>query len=450
MADAPKINLLGLTRSGMEAYFAGLGAKPFHGRNVLKWIHKHGVTDFDAMTDVPQKLRDLLRVEAEIRVPEIVLSQPAGDGTTKWVLELEDGQHIETVYIPEDNRSTICVSSQVGCALNCTFCATGAQGFNRNLTSSEIIGQVWQAARALGHERNGERRITNVVLMGMGEPLANFYEVVPALSLLRADLGFGMAAKRVTLSTAGLVPGIDRLRETIDVALAVSLHAPEDGLRESLVPLNRKYPISELMRSCRDYVSDKHKRSVTFEYTLIDGVNDHPEHARKLVKLLRRLPSKLNLIPFNPFPGTRYRCSPDERIREFQSIVMAGGLIATVRKTRGDDIDAACGQLVGKVLDRTRRSERIRKWCEEFMEEVRCPDCDGARLGPVARSVLVHGIDLGHLSALPLDALDTTLATWTFSGVEQRIAQPLLLELFPSVSGDPIGSDELAELYLAE
>jgi 23S rRNA (adenine2503-C2)-methyltransferase len=259
---------------------------------------------------------------------------------------------IETVFIPEPNRGTLCISSQVGCALNCSFCSTGAQGFSRNLSTGEIIGQVWQAAQALGHERNGARQITNVVLMGMGEPLLNFDAVIPALSLLRDDLGFGMAAKRVTLSTAGLVPGIDRLRDTIDVALAVSLHAPEDALREELVPLNRKYPIHELMAACSRYVSDKHKRSVTFEYTLIDGINDHVEHARKLVTLLRRVPSKLNLIPFNPFPGTRYRCSSPQRIREFQEIVMAGGLIATVRKTRGDDIDAACGQLIGKG-DRT-------------------------------------------------------------------------------------------------
>ncbi|MGD9265629.1 MAG: 23S rRNA (adenine(2503)-C(2))-methyltransferase RlmN, partial [Lysobacterales bacterium] len=255
---------------------------------------------------------------------------------------------------------TLCVSSQVGCALNCTFCSTGAQGFARNLEAAEIIGQVWLAAQALGHERNGQRRITNIVMMGMGEPLLNFDEVAPALALMRHDLGFGFAAKRVTVSTAGMVPGIYRLRDAIDVALAVSLHAPVDDVRTELVPLNRKYPIAELLQACRDYVSDKHKRTVTFEYTLIDGINDHPEHARKLVKLLRTVPSKLNLIPFNPFPGTRYRCSSQERIDAFQEIVMQGGLIATVRKTRGEDIDAACGQLVGKVLDRTRRSERIR------------------------------------------------------------------------------------------
>jgi len=358
---ATRINLLDLDEEGLRAFFEAIGERPFRAQQILKWIYHQGVTDFGQMTNLGLDLRHRLSELATIQPPRVLSEQQSVDGTTKWLMGFGGGNAVETVFIPEPNRGTLCISSQVGCALNCTFCSTGAQGFSRNLTTGEIIGQVWQAARALGHERNGLRQIPNVVLMGMGEPLLNFEAVVPALALMRHDLGFGLAAKRVTLSTAGLVPGIDRLRETIDVALAVSLHAPEDALRETLVPLNRKYPISELMRSCRDYVSDKHKRSVTFEYTLIDGVNDHPDHARKLVKLLRRLPSKLNLIPFNPFPGTRYRCSPDERIREFQSIVMAGGLIATVRKTRGDDIDAACGQLVGKVIDRTRRSQRIRE-----------------------------------------------------------------------------------------
>jgi len=355
-----RINLFDLDEVRMRAFFESIGEKPFRAQQLLKWIYHQGVTDFDRMTNLSVDLRQRLQRLAEVTPPRILSEQVSLDGTTKWLIGFGGGNAVETVFIPETSRGTLCISSQVGCALNCTFCATGAQGFNRNLSTAEIIGQVWLAARALGHERNGTRRITNVVLMGMGEPLLNFDAVVPAMSLLRNDLGFGFAAKRVPLSTAGLVPGIDRLRETIDVALAVSLHAPEDRLRETLVPLNRKYPIKELMRSCSDYVSDKHKRTVTFEYTLIDGVNDHPEHARQLVKLLRRLPSKLNLIPFNPFPGTRFRCSTEERIREFQEIVMAGGLIATVRKTRGDDIDAACGQLAGKVLDRTRRSQMIR------------------------------------------------------------------------------------------
>ena len=276
------------------------------------------------------------------------------------LLGLPGGNAVETVFIPETRRGTLCVSSQVGCALNCTFCSTATQGFSRNLTTGEIIGQVWLAAHALGHQRNGSRKITNVVMMGMGEPLLNFDAVVRAMRLMRENLGFGLAAKRVTLSTAGLVPGIRKLREAIDVALAVSLHAPDDELRTSLVPLNRKYPVAELMQACRDYVSGKHKRSVTFEYTLMDGINDHAEHAHKLVRLLRSVPSKLNLIPFNPFPGARYRRSPPDRIKRFQEIVMSGGQIAIVRKTRGEDIDAACGQLVGKVRDRTRRSEQHR------------------------------------------------------------------------------------------
>lgn len=358
---ATRINLFDLDEGGLRAFFESIGEKPFRAQQLLKWVYHQGITDFEQMSNLGLALRQRLGEIAEITPPQVLREQVSIDGTTKWLMGFGGGNAVETVFIPEPNRGTLCISSQVGCALNCSFCSTGAQGFNRNLTTGEIIGQVWLAARALGHERNGKRRITNVVLMGMGEPLLNFEAVIPALSLMRDDLGFGMAAKRVTLSTAGLVPGIDRLRHTIDVALAVSLHAPEDALRETLVPLNRKYPISELMRACADYVSDKHKRSITFEYTLIDGVNDHPDHARKLVKLLRRLPSKLNLIPFNPFPGTAYRCSPEARIREFQSIVMKGGLIATVRKTRGDDIDAACGQLAGKVLDRTRRSRTLKE-----------------------------------------------------------------------------------------
>jgi len=361
-----RINLLDLDEPRLREFFGSIGEKPFRAEQVLKWIYHQGVTDFDQMTNLGLALRQRFQQIAVIDPPRILNSQTSIDGTTKWLMGFGGGNAVETVFIPEPNRGTLCISSQVGCALNCSFCSTGAQGFSRNLTTGEIIGQVWLAARELGHERNGLRRITNVVLMGMGEPLLNFDAVTAAMSLLRNDLGFGMAAKRVTLSTAGMVPGIYRLRDTIDVALAVSLHAPEDELRETLVPLNRKYPISELMRACADYVSDKHKRTVTFEYTLIEGVNDHPEHARKLVKLLRRLPSKLNLIPFNPFPGTRYQCSSEPRIRAFQEIVMKGGLIATVRKTRGDDIDAACGQLVGKVLDRTRRSERIRAQMEKL------------------------------------------------------------------------------------
>ena len=355
-----KINLLDLDEPQMREFFESIGEKPFRAEQVLKWVFHQGVTDFREMTNLSVELRARLADIARIEPPRVIREQVSKDGTVKWLMGFGGSNAIETVFIPEPNRGTLCISSQVGCALNCTFCSTGAQGFNRNLTTGEIIGQVWRAANTLGHERNGRRRITNVVLMGMGEPLLNFEAVAPALSLMRDDLGFGLASKRVTVSTAGMVPGIDKLRDTVDVALAVSLHAPEDSLREQLVPLNRKYPIAELMAACERYLSDKHKRTVTFEYTLIDGVNDKPEHARALVKLLRRLPSKLNLIPFNPFPGTQYKCSPEPRIRAFQEIVMNGGLIATVRRTRGEDIDAACGQLAGRVVDRTRRSERLK------------------------------------------------------------------------------------------
>jgi 23S rRNA (adenine2503-C2)-methyltransferase len=360
-ATLNRINLMDLDQHQMREFFVSLGEKPFRAEQVLKWIYHQGVIDVANMTNLGAALRQRLAEVAVVQPPQVLSEKISADGTIKWLMGSGAGNAIETVFIPEPKRGTLCISSQVGCALNCTFCSTGAQGFNRNLAASEIIGQVWQAAQRLGHERNGLRRITNVVFMGMGEPLLNFAAVLPALSLLRDDLGFGLAAKRVTVSTAGLVPGIDQLRESIDVALAVSLHAPDDALRETLVPLNRKYPIKELMAAAARFVSDKHKRRVTFEYTLMDGINDHPEQARQLVKLLRRVPSKLNLIPFNPFPGTHYRCSPAERIRAFQEIVMAGGLIATVRKTRGDDIDAACGQLAGKVTDRTRRSARLKE-----------------------------------------------------------------------------------------
>ncbi len=366
MTAAPPVNLLDLDEAALRQFFESLGEKPYRAEQLLKWVYHQQVLDFDGMTNLGLALRRELPRIAEIRPPEILHRQESADGTIKWLLGLPGGNAVETVFIPEPGRGTLCVSSQVGCALNCTFCSTATQGFSRNLSAGEIIGQVWQAARDLGHERNGRRRITNVVMMGMGEPLLNFEAVTTAMRLMRDDLGFGLAARRVTLSTAGLVPGIRRLRDTLDVALAVSLHAPEDELRTTLVPLNRKYPIAELLQACREYVSEKHKRSVTFEYTLMDGVNDHPEQARKLVKLLRTVPSKLNLIPFNPYPGARYRCSSAERIGAFQEIVMDGGLIATVRKTRGDDIDAACGQLVGKVRDRTRRSERHRMQMAEM------------------------------------------------------------------------------------
>jgi 23S rRNA (adenine2503-C2)-methyltransferase len=353
MTDAVvKDNLLGLTRSGIEAYFEGLGSKSFHCRNVLKWIHKHGVTDFDAMTDVPKSLRETLKARAEVVTPRIALAQPARDGTVKWVLELADGQHIETVHIPDGTRSTICVSSQVGCALDCSFCSTAQQGFNRNLSVAEIIGQVWVAARELGEMP------TNVVMMGMGEPLANLDNVVAAMELMQEDLAYMIAKSRVTLSTSGIVPALRRLRELSDVSLAVSLHAPDNALRDELVPINRKYPLEELIPACRDFIRHDKRRKITWEYVMLDGVNDSIAHAKALIRLLQGVPSKVNLIPFNPFPGSDYRTSPPERVEAFRQRLLRAGIMSMTRKTRGDDIDAACGQLVGKVRDRSRRQFR--------------------------------------------------------------------------------------------
>ncbi len=353
MSEATRTNLLDLDRRGMEALAETLGAKPFHGRNLLKWIHKHGVTDFEQMTDLPKAFRRRLQEETEILMPEIVFEQPSLDGTTKWVLELQDGQRIETVHIPDGDRSTLCVSSQVGCALDCSFCSTARQGFNRNLSAGEIIGQVWQATRELG------RPPTNVVMMGMGEPLANFDAVVTAMGLMTEDLAYMIAKTRVTLSTSGIVPALRRLREVSDVSLAVSLHAPDDALRDELVPINRKYPLEELIPACRDYIAGEKRRKITWEYVMLDGVNDSIAHAKALIRLLQGIPSKVNLIPFNPFPGTDYRSSPPERIDAFRQRLIRAGIITITRKTRGDDIDAACGQLVGKVRDRSRRQLRL-------------------------------------------------------------------------------------------
>lgn len=356
----PKINLLDFDREGMEAFFVELGEKRFRAHQVMKWIYHHLVDDFAAMTDLGKALRAKLCERAEVRVPKALIEQRSADGTCKWLLGLDGSNAIETVYIPEPTRGTLCVSSQIGCALNCTFCSTATQGFNRNLSTAEIIGQVWATAKALNAPPGQARRITNVVMMGMGEPLLNFDNVVRAMSLMRDDLGFGLANRRVTLSTAGLVPMIDRLSEASDVSLAVSLHAPTDALRDQLVPLNKKYPIAQLLDACNRYAAARPRASITFEYTLMKGVNDQPEHARALVKLMRRLPSKLNLIPFNPFPGTQYERSDEAAIRAFQTIVLDAGVMAMVRRTRGEDIDAACGQLVGKVQDRTRRNREFR------------------------------------------------------------------------------------------
>jgi 23S rRNA (adenine2503-C2)-methyltransferase len=360
-----KVNLFDLDRAGLQHFFIGIGEKKYRAEQVMKWLYHQQVDRFDAMTDVGKALRTKLDACAELVLPNVMHEQQSADGTTKWVLALPGGNAIETVYIPETGRGTLCVSSQVGCSLNCSFCSTAKQGFNRNLSTSEIIGQVWIANRRLKVLGRGERPITNVVMMGMGEPLLNFDNVVAAMELMRDDFGFGLANKRVTLSTAGLVPMIDELSEKSDVSLAVSLHAPNDALRDQLVPLNKKYPIAELMAACNRYVAKRPRSSITFEYTLMKGVNDKPEYARALVKLLRRVPSKLNLIPFNPFPGTEYERSDAATIETFKKIVMEAGLIATVRRTRGDDIDAACGQLVGQVLDRTRRSREHRARLEQ-------------------------------------------------------------------------------------
>ncbi len=351
VSSAPeKLNLLDLDRKAMEAWFMDLGEKAFHARQVLKWIHKHQVTDFDAMTDIGKSLRAKLKEIACIEIPEIAVEQASEDGTRKWLMELECGNRIETVFIPDGDRGTLCVSSQVGCALDCTFCSTARQGFNRNLSVAEIIGQVWLAKREISPERS----LTNIVMMGMGEPLANLENVVIAMGIMMDDLAYELSKRRVTLSTAGIVPALDRLKALSDVSLAVSLHAPNDELRDQLVPLNRKYPIQELLAACRRYVAGE-RRKVTFEYVMLDGVNDSDRHARQLVKLLEGVPAKVNLIPFNPFPLTRFKRSSTPRIEAFQAILMRAGLITITRRTRGDDIDAACGQLVGRVADRSRR-----------------------------------------------------------------------------------------------
>ena len=370
-------NLLDLDRDGLERFFVEvLGEQKFRAHQVMKWIHHRYVTDFDQMTDLGKNLRAKLQEHAEVVVPQVVFDKPSTDGTHKWLLGMGvDGKNaVETVYIPDKSRGTLCVSSQVGCGLNCTFCSTATQGFNRNLTTAEIIGQVWVTARHLGNVPAQNRRLTNVVMMGMGEPLLNFDNVVRAMNIMRDDLGYGLASKRVTLSTSGLVPMIDRLSTETDVSLAVSLHAPNDALREQLVPLNKKYPIAELMASCVRYLRANKKRdSVTFEYTLMKGVNDQPEHARQLAQLMRKFSNaaqlkdagKVNLIPFNPFPGTRYERAPEEDIRAFQKLLLDSQVLTMVRRTRGDDIDAACGQLKGQVMDRTRRQAEFRRQLQE-------------------------------------------------------------------------------------
>lgn len=357
---ADKVNLLGLDRQAMEAFFARMDEKPFRARQVMKWIYHRGVDDFDQMTDLAKGLREKLKAVAVVRGPEIMVDQHAADGTRKWLLRMDMSNGIETVFIPETSRGTLCISSQVGCALDCAFCSTAQQGINRNLTTAEIIGQVWAANRAMGFSADGSRIVTNVVFMGMGEPLANYRNVVQAIRIMLDDFGYGLSKRRVTLSTSGLVPALNRLAEECDVALAVSLHAPNDALRDELVPINRKYPIAQLLDACRSYVSRQPHRRVTVEYVMLDGVNDKPEHAHELARVLRDVPSKVNLIPFNPFPRTRFKRSPQAAIDRFRDILMSKGVMTITRRTRGDDIDAACGQLAGRVKDKSRRHLRPR------------------------------------------------------------------------------------------
>src|SRR5216110_3065549 len=385
------INLLDLDAAGLAAFFADLGEKPFRAKQVLHWIHQRFATDVGAMSDLSKPLRETLAAAVEIRGPAVVSDTTASDGTRKWLLDVGGGNAVESVYIPEDDRGTLCISSQAGCALDCAFCSTGKQGFNRNLSTGEIIGQLWHADRTLiadgvraarppqdtndapsgggeaakpggrgDHTRGpwieaGRAPITNVVMMGMGEPLANFDNVVPALRLMLDDNAYGLSRRRVTLSTSGLVPMIDRLRDECPVALAVSLHAPNDELRDTLVPINRKYPLSELLAACLRYIERAPRDFVTFEYVMLDGVNDAPRQALQLAALVRDVPCKFNLIPFNPFPQTEFSTSPRVRILAFQQVLQEAGFVATVRKTRGEDIDAACGQLAGQVQDRTKR-----------------------------------------------------------------------------------------------
>jgi len=355
------VNLLGLDPEQLAGFVAGLGEKPFRARQLKRWMHRFGESDFGRMSDLARSLREKLAETAEIAAPRIVGDTVAQDGTRKWLLDVEGGSAVEAVFIPESQRGTLCVSTQAGCTLACEFCSTGRQGFNRNLSAAEIVGQIWLANRELGAVRGGERVISNVVLMGMGEPLLNFDNTVAALKLMLDDDAYGLSRRRVTLSTAGIVPMIDRLRDECPVALAVSLHAPTDALRDRLMPINRKYPLAELIAACRRYLERAPRDFVTFEYVMLKGVNDGEEHARQLIRLASQVPCKINLIPFNPFPGSGFVRSPPEVIQEFNGALNEAGIVTTTRKTRGDGIDAACGQLAGKIHDRTGRSLRIEK-----------------------------------------------------------------------------------------
>ncbi|MEX3689021.1 23S rRNA (adenine(2503)-C(2))-methyltransferase RlmN [Paraburkholderia sp. BR14263] len=381
MTSSSTVNLLDLDAQGLVAYCESLGEKPFRAKQLQRWIHQYNAADFDGMTDLAKSLREKLKGRATIGMPGIISDNVSSDGTRKWLVDVGNGNAVETVFIPEDNRGTLCVSSQAGCAVNCRFCSTGKQGFSRNLTTAEIIGQLRMAefalrasllgeagGRATGGDGKGERVITNVVMMGMGEPLLNYDAVVPAMRLMLDDNAYGLSRRRVTLSTSGVVPMMDRLGAELPVALAVSLHAPNDALRDELVPLNRKYPLRELMAACQRYLDVAPRDFITFEYCMLDGVNDTEEHARQLLAVTRDVPCKFNLIPFNPFPESGLLRSKSDQIKRFAQILMDAGVVRTVRKTRGDDIDAACGQLAGEVKDRTRLAERTGRAAGKVIE----------------------------------------------------------------------------------
>ena len=357
-----KTNLLGMNRQDMEAFFTSLGEKAFRASQLMKWIHQMNVDDFGQMTNISKALQQQLAEKAEIRPLDVIVDQLSSDGTRKWVLGLADGNHIETVFIPEDDRGTLCISSQVGCALDCSFCSTARQGFSRNLSTADILSQVWLATRLLEEEHRPGRKITNIVLMGMGEPLLNFDNVVKAIDVFLDDFAYGLSKRRVTVSTAGVIPAMDRLSQRHDVQLAISLHAVRDELRDELVPINKKYPLKELIAACHRFMEKRSPRSrLTIEYVMLDGVNDAAQDARELIRLLKGLSVLINLIPFNPFEGSGYKTSSPATVKRFQDILMKAGITTVIRKTRGDDIDAACGQLVGKVADRSRREQRFIK-----------------------------------------------------------------------------------------
>jgi len=355
-----RLNLLDLDRQGLEEFFESLGEKKFRATQVMKWIHQLGISDFRLMNNLSKALRDKLEECAVISQLEVIVDQTSSDGTRKWVLQMQDGNRIEAVYIPETDRGTLCISSQAGCALDCSFCSTGRQGFNRNLTTAEIVSQVSLASQLIDEEKTAGRKITNLVFMGMGEPLLNFDNVIRAISVLMDDFAYGLSKRRITVSTAGVIPAIDRLGEISDVRLAVSLHAPNDELRDQLVPVNKKYPLKELKAACRRFLDKQSARSrITIEYVMIKDVNDSEHHARELTRYLKGIPALVNLIPFNPFEGSGYSTTSNNRVNRFGDIVMQAGITTVIRRTRGDDINAACGQLVGKVTDRSRRERRF-------------------------------------------------------------------------------------------